>query len=334
MAVTTRKRVALAAAVPEKKAPSTPKKPAGRRSTTKTPVEAEPESESEDEQEQEESEEEDDNNDEGEGEEEEEEEEVEEEEEAKDNSDDEDTFKIHTPKTPAKPRVAPAALPSITYEDDSEDDDSDAAPEAESLSTAKAKILSAQDKEKSFLSKVQAEQKAKRVEREEKLKTQKEQSKKKPKTTTTATATKQPSDAETSETSTTTTRSGLPVMLPMDILESVAQMEASAPQESATTNDKKRKHMRPEDFALMELEAELRAEAQKRKKAEKTQKNVGPVTVKVLDQSTMAKGHAIPETIVDFRKQHFFGSKIQRKDAVLNMSHRNLGAATKFSRRK
>ena len=35
--------------------------------------------------------------------------------------------------------------------------------------------------------------------------------------------------------------------------------------------------MRPEDFALMELEAELKAEAVKRKRTEKKQKNIGYV---------------------------------------------------------
>lgn len=61
---------------------------------------------------------------------------------------------------------------------------------------------------------------------------------------------------------------------------------------------------------------------------------VRPVTVKVLDQSKMAKGHAVPETIVDFRKQHFFGKKIPRKDAVLNGSQGKQGAAMKFNRKK
>ncbi|KAG9324428.1 hypothetical protein KVV02_004448 [Mortierella alpina] len=319
--VTTRKRAAPAAAS-AKKATATPKKPTAKLSTKKAPVEQESESESEPEPESE-GEDEDEDNSPSEQEDDEEEEEEEEE-----------TFKIHTPKASSAPKVVPAALPTVTYEDDSEEEDSDAAPEAESLSSAKAKILSAQDKEKNFLSKVQAEQKAKRVEREQKLKEQKDLSKKKvvkvqdsarSKTDDNAAADQEPA----------TTRSGLPTMLPMDILESVATMddqESNAP--GSVLNEKKRKHMRPEDFALMELEAELRAEAQKRKKAEKTQKNVGPVTVKVLDQSKLAKGHAVPETIVDFRKQHFYGAKIQRKDAVLNNSQRNAGAASKFNRRK
>jgi hypothetical protein len=59
-----------------------------------------------------------------------------------------------------------------------------------------------------------------------------------------------------------------------------------------------------------------------------------PVTVKVLDQSHLAKGRAIPEAILDFRQRHFYGSKIQRKDAVLSLSQRNVGAASKFHRRK
>ncbi|KAF9086714.1 hypothetical protein BGX23_008633 [Mortierella sp. AD031] len=252
-----------------------------------------------------------------------------EEDESKDDGSDEDTFKIHTPKAAAAPRIAPAVLPTMTYEDDSEEEDSDEAPEAESLSSAKAKIQSAQDKEKFFLSKVQAEQKAKRVEREQKLKEQKDQSKAKKKAKAPVPAVAQ----EVAAPPASTTKSGLPTMLPMDILESVAEMDDSASSNNKT-NDKKRKHMRPEDFALMELEAELRAEALKRKKAEKKQKNVGPVTVKVLDQSTLAQGHAIPETIVDFRKQHFYGSKILRKDGVLNMSQKNSGAAAKFHRRK
>lgn len=54
-----------------------------------------------------------------------------------------------------------------------------------------------------------------------------------------------------------------------------------------TTNDKKRKHMRPEDFALMELEAELKAEAAKRKRTEKKQKNVGYVSVQSLSCFTL-----------------------------------------------
>ncbi|KAF9432033.1 hypothetical protein BGZ76_011387 [Entomortierella beljakovae] len=254
-----------------------------------------------------------------------------------DDSSDEDTFKIHTPKAPVEPRIAPSALPTIKYDDESDDDDSDAAPEAESLSSAKAKAVGAQDKEKSFLSKVQAEQKAKRVEREEKLKEQKAKKEAKQKTQVAKVPTPKVNEvvAEGKESpDSTITRSGLPTMLPMDLLESVAKLDESSISSGSSTNDKKRKHMRPEDFALMELEAELRAETLKRKKAEKTQKNVGPVTVKVLDKSHLAKGHAIPETVVDFRKQHFYGSKIQRKDAILNQSQRNLGAASKFNRRK
>ncbi|CAO3571142.1 unnamed protein product [Mortierella alpina] len=332
--VTTRKRTALAA--PAKKAAATPKKPAAKRAAKKAPVaqgsgsESESELESEDEnaEDQELSE-----SSSGGSDDEDEDSNQSEEEEDNDNEEEEETFKIHTPKASSAPKVVPAALPTITYEDDSEEEDSDAAPEAESLSSAKAKILSAQDKEKNFLSKVQAEQRAKRVEREQKLKEQKDQSKKK--TLKVQDSGKSKADESAADSEPTTTRSGLPTMLPMDILESVATMddqESSAP--GAGSNEKKRKHMRPEDFALLELEAELRAEAQKRKKTEKTQKNVGPVTVKVLDQSKLAKGHAVPETIVDFRKQHFYGSKIQRKDAVLNNSQRNAGAASKFNRSK
>ncbi|KAG0275523.1 hypothetical protein BGZ95_008700 [Linnemannia exigua] len=254
------------------------------------------------------------------------------EEQSEDDSEEEDTFKIHTPKaTTTAPRVIPAALPTIQYEDDSDDDEEgdsdDEAPEAESLSSAKAKIQSAQDKEKSFLSKVQAEQKAKRVEREQKLKEQKDQSKAKKKTTTPA-----PAPVPEESTTETTKATGLPAMLPMDILESVAQMDDTESNKAAT-NDKKRKHMRPEDFALMELEAELKAEALKRKRTEKKQKNIGPVTVKVLDKSHLAQGHAIPQTVVDFRQQHFYGSKIQRKDAILNSSQRSQGPAKKFNRK-
>ncbi|KAF9202107.1 hypothetical protein BGZ49_007684 [Haplosporangium sp. Z 27] len=313
MAVTTRNRTTPATA---KKANPTSKKSAVKRTTKKAPVESESE---EDKDEDDHSE---DNDEVSES-----EDNEEEPEENQEDASDDDTFKIHTPKASVEPKITPAVLPSMTYEDDSEDEDSDAAPEAESLSSAKAKVLDAQDKEKSFLSKIQAEQKAKRVEREEKLKAQKEQSKKK--------AQKVESIIESKDAPTqSTTKSGLPTMLPMDLLESVANMENESESPAPKTNDKKRKHMRPEDFALMELEAELKAEAQKRKKTEKTQKNVGPVTVKVLDQSRLAKGHTIPETIVDFRKQHFYGSKIQRKDAVLNLSQRNIGAASKFSRRK
>lgn len=58
-----------------------------------------------------------------------------------------------------------------------------------------------------------------------------------------------------------------------------------------------------------------------------------PVTVKVLDKSHLAQGHAIPQTVVDFRQQHFFGSKIPRKDASLNMSQGRKGAARLFHRK-
>ncbi|KAI1317107.1 hypothetical protein EDD11_008994 [Mortierella claussenii] len=328
MAVTTRKRAAPAAAPAKKNALAATKKAPAKRNSKKTPVEEE----SEEEEEEEEEEDDDDDDDEQTV----EQDDQDEAEDAQESSD-EETFKIHTPKASTEPRIVPAALPTMQYEDeDSDEEDSDAAPEAESLSSAKAKVLSAQDKEKSFLSKVQAEQKAKRMEREEKLRAQKEQAKKKAPSSKTSVAHQSSASSaspSTSATSESTTRSGLPTMLPMDILESVAEMD-STPASSPATNDKKRKHMRPEDFALMELEAELKAEAAKRKKAEKTQKNVGPVTVKVLEQSHLAKGHAVPETIVDFRKQHFFGSKIQRKDSVLNLSQRNLGAAGKFNRRK
>ncbi|KAF9187056.1 hypothetical protein BGZ51_001577 [Haplosporangium sp. Z 767] len=340
MAVTTRNKVAPAkAAATTKKTAPAPKKAASRRAAPeKKPVKEESSSEEEveDDDEEEQSEAEDSSN----SDEEQSEDDNDAEEHTSDSDNDkadekneeEESFKIHTPKSSSEPRVAPAAIPTVTYEDDSEDEDSDEAPEAESLSSAKAKVLSAQDKEKSFLSKIQAEQKAKRIGREQTIKAQKEQSKKK-----TIVAQKEeevPTEPSTSE-STSTTKSGLPTMLPMDILESVAEMDGQeSTAQGSNTNDKKRKHMRPEDFALMELEAELKAEAQKRKKSEKTQKNVGPVTVKVLEQSHLAKGHAIPETIIDFRKQHFYGSKIQRKDAVLNVSQRNMGAASKFNRRK
>ncbi|KAF9923542.1 hypothetical protein FBU30_006413 [Linnemannia zychae] len=239
-------------------------------------------------------------------------------------SDDEPAFKIHAPKASTEPRITPAALPTVTYEDDSEEDDSDEAPEAESLSTAKAKVQSAQDKEKSFLSKIQAEQKAKRVEREQKLKEQKEQSKAKKKAA-------EPAAPTSVSESTAGKPSALPTMLPMDILESVAEMDnQKSKNKEATTNDKKRKHMRPEDFALMELEAELKAAALKRKKTEKKQKNVGPVTVKVLDKSQFAQAHAIPQTVIDFREKHF--SKVPRLDPVLNK--RRLGRAAAVFHRK
>jgi hypothetical protein len=121
---------------------------------------------------------------------------------------------------------------------------------------------------------VQAEQKAKRVEREQKLKEQKDQSKAaKKKTTTTPTPASAPVPEDTA--ATTPTPTGLPTMLPMDILESVAQMDDDQESKKSVENDKKRKHMRPEDFALMELEAELKAEALKRKRTEKKQKNIG-----------------------------------------------------------
>ncbi|KAF9574504.1 hypothetical protein EC968_006309 [Mortierella alpina] len=332
--VTTRKRAAPVAAS-AKKATSVPKKPAAKRSTKKAPVAKEQESasESESESELEEKDAEDNSSDDGENQDE-DSSLSEQEDDDNEEEEEEETFKIHTPKASSAPKVVPAALATVTYEDDSEEEDSDAAPEAESLSSAKAKILSAQDKERNFLSKVQAEQKAKRVEREQKLKEQKDLSKKKI-VKSQDLVKSGAADENVEDQEPTTTRSGLPTMLPMDILESVATMddqESNAP--GSDVNEKKRKHMRPEDFALMELEAELRAEAQKRKKAEKTQKNIGPVTVKVLDQSKLAKGHAVPETIVDFRKQHFYGSKIQRKDAVLNSSQRNAGAASKFNRRK
>lgn len=123
---------------------------------------------------------------------------------------------------------------------------------------------------------MQAEQKAKRVEKEQKLKAQKEQSKKSKPIAVTKESTSSDSTSSSLPTTTDNTnkKTALPAMLPMDILESVAKMDTSVSGGSAN-NDKKRKHMRPEDFALMELERELREEAQKRKKAEKTQKNVG-----------------------------------------------------------
>lgn len=104
------------------------------------------------------------------------------------------------------------------------------------------------------------------------MKEQKEQSKSK--------KTKaEPSTEEVESASTEkTTRSGLPALLPMDILESVAEMDGQEGTNNKEADSRKRKHMRPEDFALMELEAELKAEAVKRKKAEKTQKNVGYVS--------------------------------------------------------
>ncbi|KAF9953678.1 hypothetical protein BGZ65_004523 [Modicella reniformis] len=331
MAVTTRKRAAPAT-------PETPAKratPARRKTATKRSKKAveEPESEEQVDHEDEQEEREDKDNDARE-----EEKDAEESEIVQDDSSDEETFKIHTPKASAEPKIAPAALPTRKYEDEGDEDDSDAAPEAESLSSAKTKALNAQDKEKSFLSKIQAEQKAKRIEREEKLKVQKEQARMK----TEAKAKVQEKEADEKlgdeEEPKPTTKSGLPEVLPMDILESVVQMEDSQKSSDARgslqTGTGKKKHMRPEDFALMKLEEELKAVAQRRKKEEKTQKNIGPVTVKVLDQSHLAKPHAVPETIVDFRKQHFYGSKIQRKDAVLNLSQRNIGAASKFHRRK
>lgn len=234
---------------------------------------------------------------------------------------DEELFKIHTPKTATGPMIIPTALPTMKYDDEDDDEDSDAAPEAESLSSAKAKVLDVQDKEKSFLSKyvascaimshmntypqalsadtaanlcshpssapfewrrIQSEQKAKRVEREEKLKTQKEQAKKRAEAKAKRLVQNKEVDKEQEreeEAPKPTTKSGLPELLPMDILESVAQMEdsqkPSGAQGSLETSDRRKKHLRPEDFALMELEAELKAAAQKRKKVEKTQRNVG-----------------------------------------------------------
>ncbi|GJJ75528.1 U3 small nucleolar RNA-associated protein 16 [Entomortierella parvispora] len=330
MAVTTRNRTTTVPSTPAKKASAASKRGAKKAAPVEPQSEEEEDSDMEDAEEEEDEEEEDEEDEEDDDEEEDEDiegedsaEEEEEEDQAAEESD-EDSFKIHAPKANLLPKIVPAVLP--TYNDE-EDSDSDAAPEAESLSSAKAKVLTAQDKEKLFLSKVQAEQKAKRVEKEQKLKAQKDQSKKKTKPP--VAITEEPSGSSLG--SEGSKKNNLPTMLPLDILESVAKMDSSTV--SHGKGDKKRK-ISLEDSAMLDVVNQLREENQKRRKAEKTQKNVGPVTVKVLDQSKMAKGHAVPETIIDFRKQHFFGSKIPRKDAVLNGSQGKHGAAMKFNRKK
>ncbi|KAG0240339.1 hypothetical protein BGW41_007052 [Actinomortierella wolfii] len=238
---------------------------------------------------------------------------------------DEETFKIHTPKQTTT-NVSITKLTTPKWEDEEDDDsDSDAAPEAVSLSSSKEQILNKQDKEKAFLAKVQADQKAKRRARDELLKQQKEKAKQK--------AQDEEAEAVPESESQATTRSGLPTLLPMDILESVAEMD-NGPKPQPVAGQKRKMHMRPEDFALLELELEMKKEARERKKLEKVQRNAGPVTVKVLNQSNLPQGQAIPETIIDFRKQHFYGNKIQRKDAILNLSQRNAGAASQFRRRR
>ncbi|KAF9578909.1 hypothetical protein BGW38_005072, partial [Lunasporangiospora selenospora] len=272
------------------------------------------------------------------------EEEEEESEDDKEESEEEEevAFKIHTSKAPSAPAIIPAKLE--TYEDEESEEEDDEAPEAESLSSAKAKVLSAQDKEKAFLVKVQAEQKAKRVEKEQKIKADKEKSKKSIKSKKQAEESEESEESEDDEEedkdaevkesaggSRLLSKKHLPELLPANLLEAAAKMDEDRKQTQEKAGASK-KHLRPEDFAMMELEIELKVEAAKRRKLEKTERNVGPVTVKALNNSATSRGQAIPQTVVDFRQQHFYGKKIQRRDAVLNMSKR--GTAIQFHRKK
>ncbi|RUS35144.1 hypothetical protein BC938DRAFT_475232, partial [Jimgerdemannia flammicorona] len=259
-----------------------------------------------------------------------------------------------------KPQITPKSIldSSDNHEEGNSDDE---APEAVSISSSKIEALQAAQLEKEFSQKLQAAQKEKRRQRDTKLKEQKEGSKRSKKTTfenkdadTQETSIKRKNQPEKppqtehdvsntlvadqiSETRGEVDKDGtempfkkpvLPTLLPLDMLEDVAKEEAE--------QRKKRKHLRLDDFdAIAKEEEEEGRETKnklKRKKTKTEGKKVGPFTVVILDKPS-PKPAPVASHIQNFRESHFFGNgRVPRKDAILNISQKNRGAAAVFRR--
>ncbi|KAK9722815.1 hypothetical protein K7432_002395 [Basidiobolus ranarum] len=191
--------------------------------------------------------------------------------------------------------------PSDSEESDSDDD----APEAVSLSSGKSMALQAKKQEREAIQKIADQQKQKRREADSKLKEQKaakkDRSAKKPLPLIEVEEVEVPKPLE------------IPTTLPLDMLEMVADMDEKP--------SKKRNHIQ-----LDEIDLEDDVPKSKKIKGEKT---FG--AIKVISLTSQPKAKLIPESISDFKSNHFFGSRVNRKNAVLNVSQKR-NVAVKFRR--
>ncbi|ORX86635.1 hypothetical protein K493DRAFT_82887 [Basidiobolus meristosporus CBS 931.73] len=204
--------------------------------------------------------------------------------------------------------VGEYAQPSEPENSDSDDD----APEAISMSTGKSSALEAKRQEREAAQLLAEQQKSKRREVDTKLKKQKAAKKDRMSQKKLPEIEFEPEEeAEPLE---------IPTTLPLEMLEMVADMDATKPAEKKPV--KHGKHTRLDD--LEELE-----ETSRKQKRVKGEKNIG--NIKVVSLTNQAKSKPVPESISDFKSQHFYGDRVKRKDAVLNMSQKRK-VAMKFRR--
>ncbi|ORX63925.1 hypothetical protein K493DRAFT_409494 [Basidiobolus meristosporus CBS 931.73] len=193
-------------------------------------------------------------------------------------------------------------------ESDSDSDSDDDAPEAVSLSSGKSMALQAKKQEREAAQRVADQQRQKRREIDSKLKEQKAAKKDRvakkslPKIEIEEEVVPQPLE--------------IPATLPLDMLEMVADMDEELP--------KKRNHIKMDEFEGLSDD-----EVEPKSKRVKGEKSFG--SIKVVSLTSQPKAKHIPESVLDFKSKHFFGTRVNRKSSVLNMSQRR-NVAVKFRR--
>ncbi|KAK9762789.1 hypothetical protein K7432_011143 [Basidiobolus ranarum] len=204
----------------------------------------------------------------------------------------------------------PNELEPLRESEDSDSDDD--APEAISMSSGKSTALEAKRQEREAAQRLADQQKNKRRETDTKLKQQKAAKK------TRAVYQKLP-EVEFEMEDEESTPLEIPTTLPLDMLEMIADMDEAKPTKKPT---KRGKHIRTEDFDKLE-------ESSRQPKKTKGEKDIG--SIKVVSLANQVEAKPVPESILDFKTQHFYGDRVKRKNAVLNMSQKRK-VATKFRR--
>ncbi|KAK9722813.1 hypothetical protein K7432_002393 [Basidiobolus ranarum] len=203
----------------------------------------------------------------------------------------------------------PTRVDTISSQNDSASDDSDSdddAPEAISLSSGKTKALETKRQEREAAQKLADQHKNKRRETDAKLKQQKTAKKDR--------ISQQKLPAVDIEVEEVPKPLEIPTTLPLDMLEMVADMETNQVEKPL----KHGKHIRVDDF-----------EAEPQPKKIKGEKDIGSIKVVSLANQTLIK--PVPEDVLEFKRGHFYGDRVNRKNAVLNMSQKHK-VAMKFRR--
>ncbi|CAG8539162.1 8930_t:CDS:2 [Acaulospora morrowiae] len=192
-----------------------------------------------------------------------------------------------------------------------ETSDDEAAPEEVSMKTSKAQELDAQKRKRAIEKRLTEEKKQKLRELDRKYKEQKNRKLK-----------KEMKDVQAGSSSgnllDSIKKRELPTFLPDRVLEDLAVEERIIDE---------RKNVSVSDEVVEETN---RKNVEPPRKKKKKHHDTGPFTVVVMDHN---EPKFVGKGVVEFRKNHFYGGRLPRRNAILNASQTRNGAALRFRRR-